>query len=310
MPRTGFRFATLLAFLWSLALQGQVLIGEVDAFGTLTDALGEEEDWIEVWNAGNQPASLEGLFLSDDGSDWGKWPLPALTLDPDERLVFFASGRDVRSLDHWEGTVRDIDLWRYHIPQAQLTSDWRRPEFNDDGWALAPGGFGYGDGDDITDVEDANVVFLRREFTVEELPLLMHGLFAVDYDDGCVAFINGRELFRSQTMSGPETMPGSETVSGHSIAFDAWTNGLHEAELYQGGVPEHIAFDPREWLVEGENVLAIQVHNESATSSDLTIRPFLALGHHAPNPAPFNAIPNWMEVSDPGLHTNDQRPHL
>ena len=39
----------------------QILIGEVDAFGTLTDALGEEEDWIEVWNAGDQAASLEGL---------------------------------------------------------------------------------------------------------------------------------------------------------------------------------------------------------------------------------------------------------
>ena len=120
----------------------QILIGEVDAFGTLTDALGEEEDWVEVWNAGDQAASLEGLFLSDDGADWGKWPLPAVTLAPDERLVVFASGRDVRPLDHWEGTVRDVDLWRYHIPQAPLTSDWRRPEFNDAGWDVAPGGFG------------------------------------------------------------------------------------------------------------------------------------------------------------------------
>ena len=282
----------------------QILIGEVDAFGALPDVLGEGEDWIEVWNAGDQPASLAGLFLSDDGAEWNKWPLPAVTLAPDQRLIVFASGRDVRPLDHWEGTVRDMDLWRYLIPEAPLASDWRRPEFNDAGWDVAPGGFGYGDGDDITDVGGANVVYLRHTFTVEDLPSIMHGLLAFDYDDGCVAFINGHEVFRSQTMSGSETMPGSETVSGHSIAFNAWTNGLHEAQLYQGGVPEHVAFDPREWLVEGDNVFAVQVHNESATSSDLTIRPFLALGHHTPNPAPFNAIPNWMETEDPGLHTN------
>ena len=27
---------------------GQILIGEVDAYGTLTDVLGQEEDWIEL----------------------------------------------------------------------------------------------------------------------------------------------------------------------------------------------------------------------------------------------------------------------
>ena len=107
------------------------------------------------------------------------------------------------------------------------------------------------------------MVYLRRTFPLPDLPSLMHGLLALDYDDGCVAFINGHEVFRSGTMQ------------DQSVAFDTWTNGLHEAELYQGGVPEHVSFDPREWLVEGDNVLAVQVHNESATSSDLTIRPFL-----------------------------------
>ena len=131
---------------------GQILIGEVDPFGQVEDLLGEEEDWIEVWNAGSEPASLSGLWLSDDPDEWDKWPLPAVTLDPEERLIVFASGRDVRTIDHWECPVRDIDLWRYHIPQGSLPSDWRRPEYDDSAWNSAPGGFGYGDGDDATDV--------------------------------------------------------------------------------------------------------------------------------------------------------------
>ena len=271
---------------------GQILIGEVDPFGQVEDLLGEEEDWIEVWNAGSEPASLSGLWLSDDPDEWDKWPLPAVTLGPEERLIVFASGRDVRTIDHWECPVRDIDLWRYHIPQGSLPSDWRRPEYDDSAWNTAPGGFGYGDGDDATDVAGANVVYLRRTFSLPDLPSLMHGFLALDYDDGCVAFINGHEVFRSGTMQ------------DQSVAFDTWTNGLHEAELYQGGVPEHVSFDPREWLVEGDNVLAVQVHNESATSSDLTIRPFLAVGRGEAAVAPFNALPDWMEEEDPGFHTN------
>ena len=278
--------------LFAFNSSGQILIGEVDPFGQWEDVIGEEEDWIEVWNAGADPASLAGLRLSDDPDDWGKWPLPAVTLGPDERLVVFASGRDVRAIDHWECPVRDIDLWRYHLPQGTLPSDWRRLEYDDSAWNTAPGGFGYGDGDDATDVTGANVVYLRRTFSLPDLPSLMHGLLALDYDDGCVAFINGHEVFRSGTMQ------------DQSVAFDALTNELHAAELYQGGVPEQVAFDPREWLVEGDNVLAIQVHNESATSSDLTIRPFLAVGRGAEAVAPFNELPVWLEEQHPGHHAN------
>ena len=64
---------------------GQVLIGEVDAFGKLPDALGEGEDWIEL-NAG-ETASLQGMYLSDNADNWEKWALPDIDLLPDERLV-------------------------------------------------------------------------------------------------------------------------------------------------------------------------------------------------------------------------------
>ncbi len=279
------------ALLWSSA-PAQVLIGEVDAFGSVADVLGEEEDWVELWNAGPEPASLAGMFLSDDPDNWEKWPLPAVMLAPDERLVVLASGRDVRAVDHWSCPVEDGDLWRYHVPQGPLAEDWRLPEFNDASWSVGPGGFGHGDGDDGTVLDGADVVWLRCTVAVSNLEEWVHGMLAVDYDDGCVAFLNGRELFRSATM---EAQP---------VAFDAWANGLHEAELYQGGIPEQVDFDPRQWMVEGDNVLAIQVHNESATSSDLSVRPFLALAKSTPPVAPFNALPDWWTATSPGWHTN------
>ena len=89
-----------------------------------------------------------------------------------------------------------------------------------------------------------------------------------------------------------------------SVAFDALTNGLHEAVLYAGGAPDAVPFDPREWLVPGTNVLSVQVHNAGNTSSDLTVRPFLALARSGTTPVPFDALPDWWSPAQPEFHTN------
>ena len=130
----------------------RLIIAEVQASnaGEIVDWDDGCPDWIELWNAGDAPVPLGGMHLSDDGGDWAKWTLPDVTLGPDERLVVFASGREVGDIDHWECPIRDSDLWRYHVPQGPLAADWRLPDFDDADWDIGPGGFGYGDGDDGT----------------------------------------------------------------------------------------------------------------------------------------------------------------
>ena len=284
-----------LVLLMAFAVIGQPLaqiqIAEVDAVGDLTDGLGRGEDWIELVNVGEDTQALGSLRLSDDPQNWSKWSLPNVNLAPQERLVVWCSGRDVRAVDHWECPADDEDLWRYWVPNLALDSDWRTLNFDDSAWQTGPGSIGYGDGDDAT-VINGGVVFMRRSFNVVNLEELVHGHLAMDYDDGYVAFLNGRELSRSATMNDV------------SVAHNASSNGLHEAVLYSGGIPESIPFDPREWLVEGTNVLAVQVHNENANSSDLTARPFLALARSAPTPVPFGILPDWWEPAAPEYHTN------
>lgn len=273
------------------AVAAQVYISEVDAFGTVEDDLGRGEDWIELVNAGEDSVDLGALRLSDDPDDWGKWSLPPVALAPGEHRLFLASGRDIRAVDHWECPADDADNWRYLVPQGALDADWRQLGFDDGAWNTGPGSIGYGDGDDAV-VVAGDVVLMRKVFSVAALDELVHGWLSVDYDDGYVAFLNGRELSRSSTMH------------DQPIALDTWANGAHEAVLYQGGIPDAVAFDPREWLVSGPNVLAIQVHNVSPNSSDLTARPFLAVGRNAAAPVPFGALPDWWTPSPPRAHTN------
>ncbi len=57
-------------------------------------------------------------------------------------------------------------------------------------------------------------------------------------------------------------------------------------------------------LVEGENTFAIQVHNVSNTSSDMSLIPFLSFGLKE-GYSHFNPTPNWFTTNNPEqLHTN------
>ncbi|MBN1854137.1 MAG: CotH kinase family protein, partial [Pirellulales bacterium] len=61
---------------------------------TLSDGDGNYSDWIEIYNPTEEPIELDGWHLADDADNLDKWTFPAITLDPGEYLVVFASGQD------------------------------------------------------------------------------------------------------------------------------------------------------------------------------------------------------------------------
>lgn len=73
-----------------------VLISEfmADNKRTLNDEDGDGSDWIELFNAGATPASLDGWFLTDDPATPTKWRVPEIELESNSYLVIFASGKD------------------------------------------------------------------------------------------------------------------------------------------------------------------------------------------------------------------------
>ncbi len=60
----------------------------------ILDEDGDNEDWIELINAGDEPLNTSAYHLSDDSEDPLKWSLPSMWLGPDEILLVFASGKD------------------------------------------------------------------------------------------------------------------------------------------------------------------------------------------------------------------------
>ncbi len=73
-----------------------VVVNEImaDNRSTLADGDGDYSDWIELYNNGDVTVVFDGYYLSDSMSDPYKWALPAISLDPGQYLIIFASGKD------------------------------------------------------------------------------------------------------------------------------------------------------------------------------------------------------------------------
>ena len=110
-------------------------------------------------------------------------------------------------------------------------------------------------------------VYVRKTFNVSNVQAIKQLVLDLDFDDGFVAYLNGVEIARSGLTSNP--------VNWDELAAD------HEAQVYQG--LNLISFVLNEAALQnvlqlGTNVLALEVHNSSTTSSDLSLIPYLTFG--------------------------------
>jgi len=281
------------------AASAQVLINEVQTsnLSTYADEDGDFKDWFELYNPGNQAVNLAGWCVSDDQSNLQKWTLPAISIDPNEHLVIWASGKDLGGgTDHYETAIFAGDTWKYLVPTSEPNAAWRGTGFDDSSWSLGQGGIGFADGDDGTVIGSATSVFMRKSFMLQDIETVMEVLLHMDFDDGFVAYLNGVEIGR-----------GNVGFIGVPPAFDQLASGSHEANGYQGIPIDLYNVVSSVWqsaLIEGENVLAVQVHNADPFSSDLTGNAWLSM-RFATNDIQFFPTPDFMGLGGTAqLHTN------
>lgn len=236
---------------------------------TLADKDGDFPDWFELYNGTAQPVDLTGFGISDDGLEPRKWIVPSLTLQPGEHRVIYASGKNIAGFEGiWDGVVSKGDVWRFRPGLSESPSSWTDPGFDDSSWSAGPTGIGYGDGDDATLIAPTMSVFARIVFDVGDPSVVETAMFHMDFDDGFVAYLNGTEIARANVGR-----------VGIRPSFDQPATTFTEPRSVRGLPPQPFVIESIATLLQpGENVLAVQVHNFSTSSSDLSCIPYLTLG--------------------------------
>ena len=278
----------------SLAFSQSIQINEVVSSNQSTyyDEDADTPDWIELFNPTTNSISISNWGLSDDVNALFKWRIPNVSLEPQEFLLIMASDKDrVDIISEWETIIDVGDSWYYYVASQEPPVNWNESGFNSSGWSIGPSGFGYGDDDDNTEIPSTISVFLIKPFSITNIEQVKKIAFHIDYDDGFVAYLNGQEFAR-------------DNIVGSPPAFDQGTITWREPSMIYGGAPSLFWVDSTDaWLNEGQNVLAIQVHNFNSNSSDLSCIPIFTIGRNTPSDNTLS-IAEEIELPVSILHTN------
>ncbi|HWB03937.1 MAG TPA: Ig-like domain-containing protein [Verrucomicrobiales bacterium] len=169
-------------------------------------------------------------------------------------------------------------VWKY-ITGANQGTAWRAPEFNDSAWASGAGILGYGDNDIITtvparanvalpanDISNPNypTAYFRRDFTLTSALDTVLPSIEILRDDAAIVYVNGTEVYRDK-----------DPYAGSAVAPLPATGDLPYSQYADAALPEadetiykSVTFS-RSVLREGRNVVAVEVKQASATSTDL-----------------------------------------
>ena len=286
--------------IWSQDIQiNEFLASNVRDYPEMYD-FGDYNDWLELHNRSEVPVSLDGYFLSDNLNDPLKWRIPdGASIPAQGYLLVWAD-----DFDQGPGNIHTRETWpysdystrHYHtnfklsktgeelvLAQADITSTisfipsesfwkylddgsnpdptWIENNYNDASWAEGQAELGYGDGDESTVLDygdDSNhkhiTTFFRKIFNVTDPQAISHLITRIKRDDGAVLYLNGSEVIRSNLPSGDityETLASTAVSSGEEDAFYEYTISTND-------------------LVAGENCLAVEIHQISETSSDIS----------------------------------------
>lgn len=172
------------------------------------------------------------------------------------------------------------DVWKYFPGLAEPPGPpgaWQQPGFDDSNWLTGRSGFGSGEAAAFPhSLIPYHSAYLRRQFDVADAAQVKWLTFRVDYCDGFVAYLNGREIARRNLEGAP----------GTPVPFDRYATNFH----YRGN-PEELLVDPAvtAGLKPGPNVLAIQVHGVQPNYAAMCLSAELV-----PN---FNRAPYLQNVS-------------
>lgn len=241
----------------------------------------QDNDFAAAWGASDESDKSEWEELGFSVPEYVPGKVSELHLLLPERgichiddVMITAPGFATRAI------VDEGEIWKYKKGTQAFSVPalaWVEDGFDDGGWLEGPSGFGMGDGDDNTVLDDMRwnytSVAIRKTFEITQEDLDAPGeiQLGMDYDDGFCAFLNGVELTR-------ERCP-------HDVSWNASATASREA-----GEEEFFPI-PTERLRVGQNLLAIVGYNKAVNGLDFSLIPRVVRRvqsvhgeNHIPNP--------------------------
>ncbi len=191
-------------------------------------------------------------------------------------------------------------VWKYLDNGSDQGAAWKELGFNDSAWATGRAQLGYGDGDEATIVSygpnSANkyiTTYFRRSWEVADPTKHRSLVLRLLRDDGAVVYLKGREVFHSN-------MPPS------SVSY------ADLAQISLGGVEQptfvSLVVDGSTF-VSSTNLLAVEIHQAAANSSDISFDfalqstlnyqdPALVRGPYIQTGTPNSVIIRWRTDAD------------
>ncbi len=155
------------------------------------------------------------------------------------------------------GTVSIIEptgTWRYR-DDTDPPPAWKTRAYDDAGWSVGSAELGFGDGDEETVIEEGRIAaYFRSTVDVERAASVAGLRLSLVRDDGAVVYVNGTEVFRTNMPAGTITRT---TLASRGVTGDS------EDEVISAEIPATA-------LVDGPNVIAVEVHQADPGSSDLS----------------------------------------
>jgi CotH kinase protein/Lamin Tail Domain len=220
-----------------------------DAAGVLRDRVGYQAGFPWPTGADGAGSSVELLHPSLDNDLAGSWRSSgSFAENPVTYIASLASG------------------WKYKKGNAEASSPveaWRAVAYDDSSWSTGQAAIGYGDSNVVTTLSDMRrtilnagyaSVYFRKSFTVPSGSVPRRLKLRVCIDDGCVVWINGREVARLHVGAG-------------QLANNYLAPANHDNNTWD----EVILENADTFLIGGTNVVAVHGFNTSMGSGDFSM---------------------------------------
>lgn len=191
-----------------------------------------------------------------------------------------------------ETLIPTSQTWKYLADGSDQGTAWRAGAFDDSAWLSGAAELGYGDGDEATVVPfvDTDAVtsgvqknattYFRSSFTVSNVSELTGATISLKYDDAAIVYVNGVEAVRTD-----------------NISSNAAYNQFASSAVADENAVTTFSISPS-LLVNGANSIAVEIHQASAESSDISFQLSLSVTRTStPSPLFFNtAGPHRLQV--------------